>query len=153
MTFCQASFTLTTPALHDVLFHFSLLDYCISLCELLNSCCTSTQHDWNDVQAVGDKYRQTQMDMSLPATNSQLGPSVRVAVWLCFVKTVFDQGWVSPVKPAKFCCSGNTYYCICENICEMHGNTKVIWVKCGKGMEKGKLNCTYEKLQMRSMIH
>lgn len=33
-----------------------------------------------------------------------------------------------------------------ENICEMYGNTKVIWVKYGNGMEKGEFNCTYEKI-------
>lgn len=42
---------------------------------------------------------------------------------------------------------------LCENICEMYGNTRVIWVKYDNGMEKGLLNCDYEKLQMRSMIH
>jgi len=40
-----------------------------------------------------------------------------------------------------------------ENICEMYGSTKVIWVKYGNGIEKGELNCAYEKLQVRSMIH
>jgi len=111
---CQANFTLTLSDLCAVVFYFSLLDYCILLCELFNSSCTSTRPwpKWSpgSTWALGDKYRQAQMHRAYlpPTVNS--GPSVRVAVWLCFTKTVFNQVWASPIMPTKFCCSGNAYY-------------------------------------------
>lgn len=115
MTFYQANVTLTMSDLCAVLFYSSLLDYCLLLCGLLNSSCTSTQPclKWSpgSTWALGDKYRQGQMDRAYPPPTVNSVPSERVAVWLCFMKTVFDQGWVSPIMPAKFCCSGNTYYC------------------------------------------
>lgn len=136
--FCQANFTLTTSALHGVLFHFSLLDYCISLCKLLNSSCTSTQHDWNDLQTVGDKCRQTQMDKSLPATNTQLWPSARVAVWL-FHEDSFWPSMSVTHKACKVLLLWKHILLLRENIWEMHGNSKVIGWNMAKEWKKAGL--------------
>lgn len=147
MTFCQANFTLTMSDLCAVLFHFSLLDYCILLCELLNSSCISTQA-WlkrspGSTWALGDKYRQAQIDRAYPPLPVNSGPSVRVAVWLCFMKTVFDQGWVSPIMPAKFCCSGNMYYCYMKTSVRYMGTQ--MWFGWNMAMEWKKASLTVLK--------